>query len=58
MMEKFEAAHNDHKVWKTKMSTHAKELNWLEIKLREEELSKDFSSMSQSCHEHGSSRRT
>ena len=42
MVVKLEAAHKDHEAWKTKMSLHAKEVSWLEIEMREEELREDF----------------
>ena len=38
MAARLEAAHKDHEAWKTTMSNHAKEVSWLEIILREEEM--------------------
>ena len=42
MVAKLEAAHKDHEAWKTTMSLHAKEVSWLEIGMREEELRQDL----------------
>ena len=42
MAARLEAAHKDHEAWKTTMSNHAKEVSWLEITLREEEMRGEF----------------
>ena len=42
MVERLEAAYKDHEAWKTTMSAHAKEVSWLGIKLREEELREEI----------------
>ena len=42
MAERQEAAYKYHKVWKTKRSAHGKEMSWLEIKTREEELREEL----------------
>ena len=42
MVAKLEAAHKDHEAWKTTMSNHAKEVSWLEIELRQEELREEL----------------
>ena len=42
MVAKLEAAHKDHEAWKTTMSNHAKEVSWLEIEMRVEELREEL----------------
>jgi hypothetical protein len=37
MVMKLEATQKDHNVWKSTMSAHAKDVSWLEIRLREAE---------------------
>ena len=53
MATKLEAAHKYHEAWKMMMSTHAKEVSWLEINLREEEMRGEKSRMLRPCHVYG-----